>query len=322
MPAISVLMPVYNGEAFLKEAVDSVLQQDFENFELIVINDGSTDGTARILSAYTDERIRVIHAPKQGIAAALNLGLSEARAELIARFDADDICEADRLSFQWRFMQQHPEVVAMSGAAEYIDESGQALFEHQPQWLDDASIKSGLLQSCPFIHAASCFRKPAVLAVGGYPLHAHSFEDHLLWIRLVRQGAYYNVRKKLIRVRLNPGSITIDERWRNAEFHRLKRKALLTGFIGEDEGEALLGILRSQDNQAYKKASYHALVAKKLLWNNTRPAEARKHLGLSIRYQPRHLFNYLLYGSSFLPAPLIQTLYRKLKSAGKNLQNA
>src|SRR5829696_8769351 len=111
VPAITVLMPAFNAAAFIAEAIRSVLAQDFSDFELLIVDDGSTDDTAAIVQGFSDRRIRLVDQPHRGIAAALNRGLYEARSPLIARFDADDICFPTRLRLQHEFLKQNPDVV-------------------------------------------------------------------------------------------------------------------------------------------------------------------------------------------------------------------
>lgn len=123
--AITVLMPVYNAEAYLAQAVDSILAQTFTDFELLVINDGSTDGSAALLESYTDPRIRVLHNPQNlKLIATLNRGIPLAKGKYIVRMDADDIALPDRLQKQWEFMETHPEVGICGTWYESFDETG------------------------------------------------------------------------------------------------------------------------------------------------------------------------------------------------------
>ena len=105
---VTVLMPAYNAGSYIAEAIRSVLAQSFTDFELLIVNDGSTDNTGRIIRSFTDSRITVIDQANQGIAAALNTGLSKAKAPYIARFDADDICLPGRLQNQFDFLSYTP----------------------------------------------------------------------------------------------------------------------------------------------------------------------------------------------------------------------
>ena len=128
---ISVLMPAWNAENYIAEAIESILAQSFYEFEFIIINDGSTDNTKQIIDSFSDERIISINKAHNGIAEALNIGLSIAKAPYIARFDADDICLANRLELQFAFLNAHPEYIVCGSDAEYISENGEHLFNFE-----------------------------------------------------------------------------------------------------------------------------------------------------------------------------------------------
>ena len=127
-PQITVLMPAYNAEKYIGEAIASVLNQTFTDFELLIINDGSTDTTKQIIDSFTDSRIRLINQTNQGIAAALNIGLLNAKADLIARFDADDICMPERLMIQYNFLSDHPDYIIVGADADFIDMNGNFVY--------------------------------------------------------------------------------------------------------------------------------------------------------------------------------------------------
>lgn len=173
-------MPVYNGEAYLREAMDSVLRQTYADFEFLVVNDGSTDQTEAIVLSYHDPRIRLISQPNGGVARALNTGLREAAGTYIARFDADDICRPERLARQSAFMASHPGYVIVGSDADYIDEEGEFLFRYVNEVYTDEAIRESVKVRCPFIHSSVLYKKDEILALGGYNEHAHNFEDHLL----------------------------------------------------------------------------------------------------------------------------------------------
>src|ERR1700761_448098 len=120
-PHISVLMPAYNAEKYIGTAINSLLKQTFSSFELVIINDGSTDNTINIINAFNDKRIKLVDQQNKGIAAALNHGLKIARAPYIARFDADDICMPERLEVQYNFLSMNPDYVIVGSDADYID---------------------------------------------------------------------------------------------------------------------------------------------------------------------------------------------------------
>ena len=190
-------MPAYNAEKYIGEAIASVLGQTFTDFELLIINDGSTDTTQQIIESFEDPRIRLINQTNQGIAAALNIGLLNAKADLVARFDADDICMPERLMVQYSFLSDHPDYIIVGSDAEFIDMDGNFVYTRSlPAHTNDQIQKLGL-DKCPFIHSAVLFRKIPVMQAGGYHIHAHGFEDLLLWSKVIKQGKVYNLVQKL-----------------------------------------------------------------------------------------------------------------------------
>jgi glycosyltransferase involved in cell wall biosynthesis len=305
---VTVLMPCYNAGGYIAEAIGSVLTQTFRDFELLIINDGSSDNSADIIRSFNDERIILIEQEQQGIAAALNKGLSHARASYIARFDADDICFNERLEKQYRFMQEHPGCIVVGSAADYIDHNGRYVFTHRPAAITNAEIQALPFYTCPFIHASVMYKKESITGTG-YNMHAHSFEDHLLWQQLKTKGKMYNMPEQLLQVRLNPGSVTIDERKRPGAFHRIKTNALQSGTISRQEGDKLQRLINGQNNTAVKQGAYYSLLAKKFLWNNYDPVRARQHMKTAIALNNFDINDYLLLCASYLPKKIIVNLY-------------
>ena len=309
-PQITVLMPAYNAGKFIAEAIASVLGQTFGDFELLIINDGSIDNTLDVIKSFDNKRIRVINQSNQGVAAALNVGLKNARADYIARFDADDICIPQRLQKQHEFLLNNPEYMLVGSDADYILENNDFLFHFKCLAHTHEEIMDRLYFYCPFVHPAVMYKKDVALKVGGYPDVAHNFEDYMLWVAMAGKGKFCNIAEPLIKYRLNPHSVTIDERWRGRRFRELKRKAVIKGSITESEGNELLAIIKRQDSKHVKEGSYHALCCKKFLANNYQPVKARSHVKEAIRIYPLRMDNYLLYAVSFLPERLIAWLHQ------------
>lgn len=310
-PEVTILMPAYNAGKYIWDAIDSVLNQTFTNFQLLIINDGSTDQTISVIEQFDDHRLSVIHQTNKGIAAALNNGLREAKGRFIARFDADDICLPQRLEKQVSFLKNNTDYVITGCDAEYISESGEHLFNFKCSAHSHESIIDRLYFYCPFIHSGVMYRKQAVLDCGGYCEDAHTFEDYLLWVQLATKGKYYNIPEQLIKVRFNPNSITIDEKWRSKRFREIKRDAISKGAISKNEGDELLELIREQDTEKVKVGSYYALCGKKFLVDNHHPIKARDHLSKAIRTYPLRWDNYALYFLSFFPRQFINWLHQK-----------
>lgn len=313
-PKITVLMPAFNAEKYIVTAINSVLAQTFSDFELLIINDGSTDTTEQIINSISDSRIRLINQTNQGIAAALNIGMLNARAELIARFDADDICKANRLEIQFQFLTLHPEYILVGSNADYINIHADFVFTcKMPAYTTEEILQLGI-DKCPFIHSAVMFRKKNIIDAGAYNLLAYAFEDHLLWSKIIRQGKTCNLPEALIQVRLNPESVSIDEKWRTKRFHEIKSKTLLKGTITDSEGEELLQILQKQNTVEIKEGSYYSLLGKKYTWDNHQPQKARNYLSKAIRIHPGRMDSYFIVILSFFPKRFIYWFYKKMLS--------
>lgn len=310
-PLITVLMPAYNAEKYIAEAIDSVLDQTFGNFELLIINDGSLDSTPKIIESYNDPRIRLINQANQGIAAALNMGLLNARAELIARFDADDICMPDRLKTQYDFLLENPGYIIVGTDAHYITMDGEYVFSHSMPAHTNQQIQELTVSKCPFIHSSVLFYKDPILKAGGYDTHAYAFQDHLLWSKVIKEGKAVNIAKPLLKVRLNPESISIDEKWRTKRYHEIKSGSIRRGNMTEQEGRELLSILKKQNNPRIKEGSYYSLLGKKYLWDNHQPEKARINLKKAIRIHPGRLDSYAIMALSFFPKEFINWIYKR-----------
>ena len=211
-PLVSVVMSVFNGEPFLGEAVDSILNQSFRDFEFVVIDDGSTDSSGAILDSYQekDSRLRVLHQDNRGLIESLNRGCSIARGKYIARMDADDIAVRDRLLWQVEYLEKHPEVCVLGGAVELIDANGTSLgTDSNP--LEDRAIKSGLLRgNCPYYHGTVLMRREAFASVGGYRKIVVNAEDYDLWSRIADRFQLANLEAVVLKYRRHPQQISVS----------------------------------------------------------------------------------------------------------------
>lgn len=208
-PAVSVLMPVYNAGRFLVTAIDSILAQTFSDFELIAIDDGSRDNSAKVLAelAARDQRIRVFTQENQGIVVTLNRALELARAPLVARMDADDVSRPDRFAKQIAYLQRHPEIAAVSGALDYIDENSTYLRTAAFPTLPAAIADELSYRSC-VLHAAVMARTAVLRSVGGYRRHVQYAEDYDLFLRISEVAQIANLPDVLYSVRLHPVTIS------------------------------------------------------------------------------------------------------------------
>lgn len=208
-PLISVLMPAYNAEHFISEAIESILEQTFSDFELIVIDDGSKDDTLAKIQQYAnkDSRVRVISQENIGFVPTLNKARLLAQGDIIARMDADDISHPDRFEMQIKYLEEHADIVCVSGNYEYMDEVGRKLTTiYMP--LNDDDIQSSCLNGAPALcHGCSMMRRWALDDTGGYIVGMEPAEDLDLWLRLGEVGKLANLVDVILKVRLHPASI-------------------------------------------------------------------------------------------------------------------
>lgn len=207
-PRLSVALTAYNAEQFLSQTIESVLLQDFTDFEFLLLDDGSTDRTREIAEAYAarDRRIRVISRENRGMPVSLNQLFAEARAPLVARLDADDICGPERFSRQVAFLDEHPDHGLVGSQASAIDETGRRvprLDAPVPCAHDD--IIAALPRYSPFFHPAVIVRRDMVIAVGGYREAYRDAEDYDLWLRLAEVTRLANLPESLLRYRWHLG---------------------------------------------------------------------------------------------------------------------
>ena len=211
-PAISVVLCVYNGETYLRAAIDSILAQTFTDFELILVNDGSTDGSGDICRTYAkgDPRVVLIDCPtNSGVATAANAGIAKSRAPLIARMDADDLSMPERLACQYAYMMKHPNIAVLGSATRTIDAAGKVTRRnHYP--LTPTKIKRALEQSYCVIQGVCLMRKEAILKAGGYRIVFQSTaEDYDLFLRISDLGYdLANLPQPLLNRRIHGNNIT------------------------------------------------------------------------------------------------------------------
>jgi hypothetical protein len=206
VPRVSVAMPVFNGGRFLAAAVESILKQSFSDFELIAIDDGSTDQSASLLAGFarSDGRIRVITQANAGIVASLNRALDLARGEYVARMDADDVALPSRFGLQVAFLDTHPDVAVVGSAITLIDEEGKVIRDVD-YLLAPTEVSKFLIQAgCALAHPAVMMRKADVAAVGGYRGAYRHGEDYDLWLRISETRALANLPDRLLLYRQHP----------------------------------------------------------------------------------------------------------------------
>lgn len=220
-PTVSVLMPVYNGETFLREAVDSILAQTFRDFEFLVVNDGSTDGTEQIIRSYADPRIRLVHNETNlGLIAGLNKGIGLCRGRYIARMDADDISVPERLEKQVFFMESHPDVGICGTWYDSFDDSGVRTRSRYATEHDAICYRQ--LYQIQLCHGTALIRREVLEKYGLRfdPDFSHA-EDYDLFTRLGDHTRLANLPFVGYRVRQHPGEVSI--RFRDVQLRNSNR---------------------------------------------------------------------------------------------------
>jgi len=234
---ITAIIPVYNAEYFLKPAIDSILNQTFKDFELLAINDGSTDSSLEILTSFKDSRLKIINNDKnRGIIYTLNRGINEAKGKYIARMDADDIALPERLALQVDYLEKNPNVVLLGGCAEVINQRGK-VFDTLTIPLTHKDILNNIFSSNCFIHPSVMFHKSVAQRLGAYDTNAQHAEDYDLWLRIIQEHQVANLPQPLIQYRVHPDQIsqTKIKKQRQAA-DRARFKALK---VFEQQGQAI-----------------------------------------------------------------------------------
>jgi hypothetical protein len=231
--AVTVLMPVHNGERYLRDAMDSILGQTFTDFEFLIVNDGSTDGTRAILESYRDPRVRVLQqASRMGVTEALNAGLSQAKGRYIARMDGDDISLPGRLEKQVQYMEAHPDCGVLGCAVQIIDPQGKPLYRveycgghHYLRWY--------LLFQNPFAHPATMIRREVLNRLGGYDARFAFAQDYDLWWRASWITQFAVLPEALLQLRRHRSNLTSVHRQDQLEVSVQVRQAVVQRLLGK-----------------------------------------------------------------------------------------
>ncbi len=218
IPLVSILMPAFNAEKYISLAIEGVVNQSFTDFELIVVNDGSTDKTEQIIKSFTDKRIKYFYQENKGVAYALNYGLQQCVGKYVRRHDADDISTKNALKEQVQFIEKHPDVALVSARQIYMTENGKkckkyglphdSFFEGKAYKyisLDDFSYG----KSSPIVHGSVLFERKLVEKLGNYRTEFLTSEDNDLWTRILEHKKIVVLNSKTYFQRLHSNSATI-----------------------------------------------------------------------------------------------------------------
>ena len=283
---VSVVLPVRDGERFVQEAVESIFAQAHADLELIVVDDGSTDRTREVLGGFGDGRLRVVHQDPLGLVGALRRGITEARAPLIARMDADDVSEPARLERQVRIMQERPRVGMVATWTVVIDELGRELRREVLPPAHDDLVRRLLLRN-PFQHGSVVMRREALEQVGGYRDDYGANEDYDLWRRIARSWELACVPEVLYRYRTHPGAVTRTDPERIARREELRSELWRDYDSGAYDIRGTIARTRDSEPEVRRglEADQRALVREAL--RRRRPRLAANALAASIRLSLR-----------------------------------
>ncbi len=238
-PTVSVIMTVFNGESYLRPAVDSVLAQTFEDWELIVVDDASVDSTPSILRSYHDSRIKVMRREQNSKpAVCANWAISVANGQYIARLDADDVFLPNRLEEQVGYMNAHPDAVLVASAAYEIDEKG-ARVGFRPGGIGDCALKLTLAAHNPITHSSVVFRTDAARELNGYNEEKRSWfsDDYEFWTRILFRGKTIVLPQPLIEYRVHSNSISADNAADQSHHGEWMARAYIERMLGREIGD-------------------------------------------------------------------------------------
>jgi len=265
---ITVIMPVYNCVRYVQEAVDSILEQTFTDFEFLIIDDASTDGTLAILKQYTDPRIKLIEKPQNsGYTNSLNYGLSIAKGKYIARMDGDDVSTPDRLQIQYTYMELHEKIVVCGTAIQIL---GTDNIYIGPENYED--IKISLLKENCLAHPSVMIRLSVLKErLISYDVTAEPAEDYRLWVRLCKYGELYNYPKVMLHYRLHNSQVSQQrslQQSKSAIISRIEMLKLVYGDMTENEMNLLVKIFNNLKVLTFEEIKAFLLLQNKIIDKN------------------------------------------------------
>jgi glycosyltransferase involved in cell wall biosynthesis len=224
-------MPTYDAAEYIEGSLESIISQSFKDFELIIVDDGSTDGTIELIEERDDDRIRLIRREDaRGITSALNRGLEESRGEYVARHDADDWSTPDRFNKQITYLETHPDVALVGTGAYLVDEDGKRITKRRV--LEDPTVED-LIDHNEFIHGSVMMRQRPLVDLAGYDERFLTAEDYDLWLRLADQYSVANIDEPLYHFRQHDESIYGSNLETLKLYHVLATRRVEDGFDEE-----------------------------------------------------------------------------------------
>lgn len=232
---VSVVMCAYNEGRYIGEAIESILRQTYSNLELVVVNDGSTDRTWKIISAFSDDRLKQINQGRMEFPADLNVGLIQASGEIIAKLDADDIALPNRLELQVRCLEENPDVALVGTFARYQDPDGRPiipLVSNSDVPGSNKEIRKYMLRDSPLGSSSVAFRREVLNSVDSYNKNAGYVEDYDFWVRIAARYRIAIIPEVTVIYRVRPDSLSRSQRHSDAIWRRLQVQLLAAKLIG------------------------------------------------------------------------------------------
>ena len=271
-PMVTVILSVYNARPYLQECIESVLNQSFKDFEFLIVDDGSTDGSWEVICAYSDRRITSFQIQNSGVARAKNFLIEKARGTWIAVIDADDVWHPLKLEIQTKFLKQNPKCILLGTFARVIDKDGNPLYV-EPKVTDWPAISRTIQIRNVFTHSSVIYRLDAWKKAGGYNESVHQYlADYELMKALSQIGEVANVPVPLVLYRIVPHSVT-------------------TGF----------SISKKKVSSRIKKANYHYTLARICTFYVSRPKDFLLNVFQSILLNPLQWKAYALLATGLVP---------------------
>ncbi|WP_340101529.1 glycosyltransferase family 2 protein [Salinibaculum salinum] len=310
-PQVSVLLPTYNAKSHIDTCIESLNQQTFEDFEIIAVDDGSTDGTVEYLEDRNDVRLFVREDPEDGLPGALNYGIERACGPYIARQDADDLSYPERFARQVDALNSNPTVALVGTAVDLLSSDGSKRATRIPPAEPDFN---SLLEKNRFVHGSVMFRRDTVLNVGGYNTGFKYTEDYDLWLRLATKYPVQNIQTPLYGLRVHDQSI-YGAQLRTVKLYGWFARRRIRGETNlsiDDLRESGVDIVY-EEMSAKERVSFHTEMAQELL-RYGRPEKSKKACREGLSIAPVTPTLWALLGISFMPEQIINVVEKVYRS--------
>jgi glycosyltransferase involved in cell wall biosynthesis len=322
-PTVSVVMPAYNTAKYLKNAIESVLQQTFADFEFIIVDDCSTDGTGAIADEYAkgDSRVVVLHNEKNiGVTRSRNRGLDAAKGEFIAKMDADDMSYPQRFEKQVAYLRSNPNICMVSTSYERIDETGAVIGPIVLNFGKD-ELRKMMIAENYVCHGTVMYRREPVMRLGKYREKILISEDYDLWLRMIEKYEIAQIPDILYKFRISEGSLSSKHASEMTEYNRLvKQFARERELCGKDSYDSILEnpVLAGTTSQDGITRSVHLRIGLAFLASDKK-REARGEFWECIKTKPFHGWYWLLIIASLIPTAALNILRRIWRKAPREI---